>query len=121
MGLMSCDARIIEGYVHNGRIGVLVEFSLQTSFTAGTPDFKRLAKDIALQVAAAPAASVEALLAEPFVKDNSLTVGALLGKASTELGERILITRFVRWDTEHPTGEPSSPPPAAAMRLRRAS
>lgn len=46
---------VIESYVHDGRIGVLVELNCETDFVARTDDFKRLARDLALQVAAAGA------------------------------------------------------------------
>lgn len=42
---------IIESYVHNSRIGVLVELNCETDFVARTPEFKELAHEIALQVA----------------------------------------------------------------------
>lgn len=43
---------VIEGYVHDGRIGVLVEINCETDFVARTEDFKQFAKDIAMHVAA---------------------------------------------------------------------
>ena len=43
---------LIEAYVHSGRIGVLVELNCETDFVARTEDFKNLAHDLALQVAA---------------------------------------------------------------------
>lgn len=45
-------AGLIEGYVHAGRIGVLVEVNCETDFVARTEDFKAFAHDIAMQVAA---------------------------------------------------------------------
>ena len=45
----------IESYVHDSRIGVLVEVNCETDFVARTDDFKRLCKDLAMQVAAAAA------------------------------------------------------------------
>lgn len=44
---------IVESYIHaGGRIGVLVELNCETDFVARTDDFKQLAKDIALHIAA---------------------------------------------------------------------
>jgi elongation factor Ts len=114
--------KVIEGYVHNGRVGVLVEIGLGTSFTAGMAEFKQLAKDIALQVAAAPVSDIEALMAQSFVKDPSLSIVQLLANASRQLGEGIVVTRFVRWEADegilHP---PDSSPAVAAVGGRRAS
>lgn len=44
---------IIESYIHAGsRIGVLVELNCETDFVARQPQFYKLAKDIAMQLAA---------------------------------------------------------------------
>jgi len=44
---------VIDAYIHGeGRIGVLVEVNTETDFVARTEDFRRLAREIALQVAA---------------------------------------------------------------------
>ena len=42
----------IDAYVHDGRIGALVEVNCETDFVARTDDFLRLCKDLAMQVAA---------------------------------------------------------------------
>jgi elongation factor Ts len=45
---------LIESYIHAGsRLGVLVELNCETDFVARTDDFKQVAKDIAMHVAAA--------------------------------------------------------------------
>lgn len=44
---------VIEAYIHaGGRIGVLVELNCETDFVARLPEFKELAHEIALQIAA---------------------------------------------------------------------
>lgn len=43
---------LIEAYVHGSRIGVLVEVNCETSFVARTDDFKNLAHDLAMHIAA---------------------------------------------------------------------
>lgn len=44
---------VIEAYIHaGGRIGTLVELNCETDFVAKTPDFRSLAHDLAMQVAA---------------------------------------------------------------------
>lgn len=43
---------IIDSYVHSGRIGVLVELNCETDFVTRLDDFKTLAHEIALQIAA---------------------------------------------------------------------
>lgn len=43
---------LIDAYVHGGRIGVVVEVNCETDFVARLDDFKKLAHEIAMQVAA---------------------------------------------------------------------
>ncbi len=44
---------VIASYIHNNeKIGVLVELNCETDFVARNPDFQKLGKDIAMQVAA---------------------------------------------------------------------
>ncbi|KAA3610984.1 MAG: translation elongation factor Ts [Calditrichaeota bacterium] len=45
---------IIETYIHAGsKLGVMVEINCETDFVAKTDDFKQMARDIAMQIAAA--------------------------------------------------------------------
>lgn len=44
---------LVDGYVHSGRIGVVVEVNCETDFVARTDDFKQLVHDIAMHIAAA--------------------------------------------------------------------
>ena len=42
---------IIDAYVHDGRLGAIVEVNCETSFVAKTDEFKTLAHQIAMQIA----------------------------------------------------------------------
>ena len=44
---------VVGSYIHNGRIGVMVEVNSETDFVARNEDFQRLAKDVAMHIAAA--------------------------------------------------------------------
>lgn len=51
---------VVISYIHGGgRIGVLVEVNCETDFVAKTDDFKELAYDIAMQIAASNPAYIE--------------------------------------------------------------
>src|SRR6185503_13787997 len=52
-GEREARAGLIGGYVHDGRIGVLVEVNCETDFVAKTDEFKELVKDLSLHIAAA--------------------------------------------------------------------
>ncbi|MGC8594887.1 MAG: translation elongation factor Ts [Candidatus Kryptoniota bacterium] len=44
---------LVEAYIHaGGRIGAMVELNCETDFVARTPEFKQVARDIAMQIAA---------------------------------------------------------------------
>jgi elongation factor Ts len=51
---------LIGSYVHDGRIGVLVEVNCETSFVAKTDEFKELVKDLVLHIAASAPEYVQA-------------------------------------------------------------
>ena len=52
---------LIETYVHHsGKLGVLVELNCETDFVARTDDFKQLARDVAMHIAAAAPLAVTA-------------------------------------------------------------
>ena len=42
----------VDSYIHDGRIGVLIEINCETDFVARTDDFSWLCKELAMQVAA---------------------------------------------------------------------
>jgi elongation factor Ts len=43
---------LIGAYIHNGKIGVMLELNCETDFVARNPDFQALLKDIAMHIAA---------------------------------------------------------------------
>jgi elongation factor Ts len=50
----SASEGVVDAYIHGeGRIGVLVEVNCETDFVARTDEFRKLAREIAMQVAAA--------------------------------------------------------------------
>jgi elongation factor Ts len=43
---------LIGAYIHNGKIGVMLEVNCETDFVARNPDFQTLVKDLAMHIAA---------------------------------------------------------------------
>jgi elongation factor Ts len=139
----TAEQGLVEAYVHHsGNIGVLVEINCETDFVARTDDFKQLARDVAMHIAAAAPLAVSAeqlsaeviererrifteqvaqegkpeairakivegklkkfysevaLLDQPFVKDDKLTVGELVKAVSGKTGEKVAVRRFARF------------------------
>jgi elongation factor Ts len=106
---------VVEAYIHaGGRIGVLVEVNCETDFVANTEDFRGLARNIAMQIAAMNPMLVSrddperekhegsdeevCLLSQPFIRDSSRTIEALVQDAVAKTGENIRIRRFTRFE-----------------------
>lgn len=90
---------IIDSYIHqNGRVGALVEIQCETDFVARTDEFKNLAHELAMQVAAMNPKNVEALLKQEYIRDNSKTVSDLIKETITKLGENIVVGNFQRFE-----------------------
>lgn len=52
-GDRTLGAGVVQAYVHNtGTVGVMVELACETDFVSKTPEFKQLAYDIAMHIAA---------------------------------------------------------------------
>ena len=105
---------LIEAYIHSGgRIGVMVEVNCESDFVAHTDEFKALAHDLALQVAATAPQYISpeeipqdtklnpeevCLLAQPFIKDDSKKISDLIAAASAKVGEKVIVGRFTRFE-----------------------
>ena len=116
---------LIEPYIHGaGRIGSIVEVNCETDFVARTPEFRELAHDLAMQVAATSpayvstedvpdaawadlakehgdrdkAAAAVVLLEQPFIKDPKVTIRAVVREQIGKLGENIVVRRFARFE-----------------------
>lgn len=89
-------AGFVETYSHAGKVGVIVELLCETDFVARTEDFKNLAHELALQIASMNPSSVDNLLSQEYIRDNSQTIDQLVKSISGKLGENIQIGRFER-------------------------
>ena len=99
---------VVEAYVHaGGRIGAIVELSSETDFVARNPDFKGLAKEIAMQVAAMDPTTVDQLLEQPYIRDASKTIGELVTTIAASTGENVRVKRFKRFELGQSNGEPT--------------
>jgi|GEM_PF-1300654 len=109
--------RYIDGYVHQGRIGVLIELEVAI-FSSRQPEFVALARDLAMQVASMEPGSVAELLNQAFVKEPAVTVEQQVSQLSQRFKETISIIRFVRWKAEVPMPFEPEPPGSPAVIYR---
>ncbi len=89
-------AGAVLSYVHNERIGVLLEMRAETDFVVRSEPFKELAHEIVMQIAAMDPQTVDELLAQPYVKDESKTIGDLVKDVIARVGENIRVNKFFR-------------------------
>lgn len=109
---------LVEVYIHTGnRIGAMVEVNCESDFVARTDDFKKLAHDIAMQVAASDPRYMSSddipedetfdegvdpeqlcLLSQTFIRDPQKTVQDLIIEAISKVGENIKVRRFARFE-----------------------
>lgn len=88
---------LIEAYIHNnGQIGVLLELNCETDFVAKNEQFKELAHNLAMHIAAMDPEDTKELLSQPFIKDEQKTIEDLINEAIAKLGENIKMEKFVR-------------------------
>jgi elongation factor Ts len=105
---------LIEAYIHTGgRIGAMVEVNCETDFVARTDEFKELAHQLAMQVAAmqpqfiseeeySPETELEpqaaCLLLQPYIMDPERSVQDIITETIAKVGENIKVSRFARFE-----------------------
>jgi elongation factor Ts len=105
---------LVEAYIHaGGRIGAMVEVKCETDFVARTNEFKELAHNLAMQIAAmqpqfiseeeVPQGSegepqTHCLLLQSYIKDPERTVREIIAETIAKTGENIKVSRFARFE-----------------------
>lgn len=93
----------IESYLHDGRIGVLIEVNCETDFVARTDDFIRLCRDLAMQAAAAGAdyVSREEVPAERIAKEKEIFAAQLANEGKpAAIIDKILVGKVDKFFSE---------------------
>jgi len=110
----STEQGLVECYIHaGGRIGAMVEVNCETDFVARTDDFRALARDLAMQVAATGPLAVSkeelspnvegpveetCLLNQAYIRDPSRTVQDIVNDVIAKTGENVRVRRFARFE-----------------------
>ena len=90
---------VIEAYVHNNKkVGVILELKSESDFVSGNEEFRTLAKDAAMHIAASSPSDLDELMGQPYIKNPAVTVKELLNQAVQKFGEKIEISRFVKYN-----------------------
>lgn len=89
---------LVESYIHGGgKVGSLVYIACETDFVAKTDEFKNLAKELAMQVAAMNPESIDELIKQEYIRDSGKTVKILVDEVISKTGENIQIKKFERF------------------------
>lgn len=89
-------AGLIVSYVHNEKIGVLVDVRAETDFVVRSEPFRELARELAMHIAASAPKDVHELLAQPYIRDEAQSVDQLVKSVSARVGENIAVYAFAR-------------------------
>ena len=104
---------IIESYIHgNSKVGAMVELVCETDFVARMEEFKELAHNLAMQVAAMNPQYLDEeeiedksanndellLMKQAFIKDSSKNISDLVTDLASKVGENIKVRRFSRFE-----------------------
>src|SRR5690349_3918311 len=89
---------VVASYIHaGGRVGALVEIASETDFVARGEEFQKLAREVAMQVAAMSPANLDELLAQAYIRDASKTIKDLVSEIAVKTGENVSVRRFQRF------------------------
>ncbi len=94
----AAGAGLLETYIHQNRVGVLLDVHAETDFVVRSEPFRELAHELAMQIAAMDPKDVAELLAQPYIKDAATTVEALVKGTMAKVGENIVVERFTRYE-----------------------
>ncbi|HPM04358.1 MAG TPA: translation elongation factor Ts [Candidatus Cloacimonas sp.] len=96
---------IIHSYIHfNNKIGVLLELNCESDFVARTDEFKALADEIALQIAATSPLAISAEQIDPAIIDREREIAhnkAVLDGKKPEIIEKIVEGNIKKFCSEH--------------------
>ena len=95
----------VEAYIHaGGRIGVLVEVNCETDFVANTDDFRQLARNIAMQIAAMNPLAVDetSIAPETIAREKEIAIEQIKAEGKpAEMAEKIAMGKVNKFFKEN--------------------
>ena len=105
---------LVEAYIHSGgRIGAMIELNCESDFVARTDEFKELAHNLAMQIAACSPLCISeeefhgeddlepetaCLLLQPYIKEPDKKIQDIIIDTIAKVGENIKVKRFARFE-----------------------
>jgi elongation factor Ts len=96
-GRAATEGMVAAAVAGDASAGVLVEINSETDFVAKNDTFQDFVKQVADHVLQKKPATLEELMAQPFVGDTSKTIQTLLTEAISVIGENMQLRRFVSY------------------------
>ncbi len=95
------SAGLIDTYIHpGGKVGAMIHLACETDFVAKTDEFKKLAQEIAMQVAAMNSQNTDELLDQDYIREPEKTIKELIAEVVAKTGENIKLQKIVRFSLE---------------------
>ncbi|WP_017414509.1 translation elongation factor Ts [Clostridium tunisiense] len=83
------------------KLGSVVEVNCETDFVAANEEFKVLVENVAKMVALSNVSTVEELVAQKYIADESVTVQEVVTALIAKIGENMSVRRFERFAIEN--------------------
>lgn len=89
-------AGIVHSYVHNGRIGVILDVRAETDFVVRSEPFQKLVHELAMQISATNPKDAGELFEQPYIRDESRKIKDLVNEVIGKVGENVRVNKFYR-------------------------
>lgn len=100
-GRIAAEGLVRTFITEDGKTASIVEVNCETDFVSVNDQFVFFVEAVAEQVVNSSANTVEELLEEKFVKDNSITLNTALTDLIAKLGENMSVRRFKRFSVDN--------------------
>lgn len=92
---------LVYSYIHTGgKVGSMIVMACETDFVAKTPDFQNLCKEVAMQACSGDYETIDELLGDDYIRDDSKKVSDLITETIAKLGENIELKQFVKYSVK---------------------
>lgn len=93
-GRIAAEGLVSTYIVEDNSVGAIVEFNCETDFVSQNKDFIQMSKGLAKQVALSNYNTLEELLEDKYIENNTVTVKEAITGLIAKLGENLSLRRF---------------------------
>ncbi|MFW5873131.1 MAG: translation elongation factor Ts [Bacillota bacterium] len=100
-GKVAAEGMVNTVISRDGHEGIIVEVNSETDFVARNDNFKELVAKVSQHLLESDAEDVNEALEEVWFKDNDKTLEVIIKEATANIGEKIELRRFSRFETDN--------------------